>query len=34
MKHPGTTACTTDSDFRFYRKNQRGLIPLLAPFAG
>lgn len=30
--HPGTTVCTTDSDFRFYRMNERQVIPLLAPF--
>jgi hypothetical protein len=26
------TVCTTDGDFRFYRKNGQELIPLLAPF--
>ena len=31
--HPEATVCTTDSDFRFYRKNEREIIPLLAPFA-
>ena len=29
--HPEATVCTTDSDFRFYRKNEREVIPLLAP---
>jgi predicted nucleic acid-binding protein len=29
--HPDATVCTTDSDFRFYRKNERETIPLLAP---
>jgi uncharacterized protein len=31
--HPEATVCTTDTDFRFYRKNEREAIPLLAPFA-
>ena len=30
--NPDATVCTTDSDFRFYRKNERETIPLLAPF--
>jgi len=32
--HPHTTVCTLDSDFGFYRKNDREPIPLLAPFGG
>ena len=31
--HPEATVCTTDGDFRFYRKNGQETIPLLAPFA-
>lgn len=31
--NPEATVCTTDSDFRFYRKNEREILPLLAPFA-
>ena len=31
--HPEATVCTTDTDFRFYRKNDREGIPFLAPFA-
>lgn len=31
--HPEASVCTTDTDFRFYRKNEREIIPLLAPFA-
>ena len=30
--HPGATVCTTDSDFRFYRKNEQEIVTLLAPF--
>ena len=29
----GSTVCTTDGDFRFFRKNGREPISLLAPFA-
>lgn len=29
---PDLTVCTTDSHFQFFRKNQRDVIPLLAPF--
>jgi len=29
---PGTTVCTTDSHFQFFRQHQRERIPLLAPF--
>ena len=28
-----SAVCTTDGDFRFFRKNNREPIPLLAPFA-
>jgi|ERR1043166_2869016 predicted nucleic acid-binding protein len=28
-----TAVFTTDSDFRFYRRTGRGIIPLIAPFA-
>lgn len=31
--HSEFVVCTTDTDFRFYRKNESDLIPLLAPFA-
>ena len=31
--HPEASVCTTDTDFRFYRKNREESIPLLAPFA-
>ena len=31
--HPRAKLATLDSDFSFYRRNGRGLIPLLAPFA-
>lgn len=31
--HPEASVCTTDTDFRFYRKNERETISLLAPFA-
>lgn len=30
--HTESIVCTTDSDFRFYRKNTREAISLLAPF--
>ena len=30
--YPDATVCTTDSDFRFYRKNREEIIPVLAPF--
>ena len=32
--HAGGTVCTTDGDFRIFRKNGRESISLLAPFAG
>ena len=32
--HSASHVCTTDSDFRIFRKNGRELISLLAPFAG
>ena len=32
--NPGFTVCTTDGQFRFFRKNEREVISLLAPFAG
>jgi predicted nucleic acid-binding protein len=32
--NPGTTVCTTDSHFRFFRKSSGEIIALLAPFAG
>lgn len=31
--HPDATVCTTDSHFKFFRKNGREDIPLAAPFA-
>jgi len=31
--HPDIQVCTTDSDFRVYRRHGRQIIPLLAPFA-
>ena len=31
--YPTAAVCTTDTDFRIYRKNQREAIPLIAPFA-
>jgi predicted nucleic acid-binding protein len=31
--HAGSVVCTTDGDFRVYRKNGREPISLLAPFA-
>jgi predicted nucleic acid-binding protein len=31
--HTQSTICTTDGDFRFFRKKGRETIPLLAPFA-
>lgn len=31
--HPEASVCTTDTDFRFYRKHGQEGIPLLAPFA-
>jgi hypothetical protein len=31
--YPEAAVCTTDGDFRFYRKNEQESIPLLAPFA-
>jgi uncharacterized protein len=30
--YPAAAVCTTDGDFKFYRKNERETIPLLAPF--
>ena len=30
--HTDATVCTTDSDFRIFRKHSRESIPLLAPF--
>jgi len=30
---PDATVCTADTDFRFYRKNTREIISLLAPFS-
>ena len=30
--HKDATVCTTDSDFKVYRKHGRQVIPLLAPF--
>jgi len=30
--HPDASVCTTDGDFRFFRKNGRETIPLTAPF--
>jgi predicted nucleic acid-binding protein len=30
--HTDTVVCTTDGDFRIFRKNEREQIPLLAPF--
>jgi predicted nucleic acid-binding protein len=32
--YPEAAVCTTDSDFSFYRKNGREIIPLVAPFSG
>jgi uncharacterized protein len=32
--NPGTSVCTTDGHFRFFRKSSGEMIPLLAPFAG
>ena len=32
--HPDAVVCTTDSDFRFYRKHKRETIALIAPFGG
>lgn len=32
--HADTIVCTTDSHFKFFRKNEREIIPLLAPFSG
>ncbi len=31
--HPEVKVCTTDTDFRFYRKNDHEVIPLVVPFA-
>lgn len=31
---PNTAVCTTDTQFRFFRVNERDTIPLLASFAG
>lgn len=30
--HPEAAVCTTDTDFRFYRKNGQEVISLMAPF--
>jgi hypothetical protein len=30
--HPEFVVCTTDTDFRFYRKNEQDMIPVLASF--
>ena len=30
--YPDAVVCTTDTDFRFYRKHEQEIIPLLAPF--
>ena len=30
--HPDTDVCTTDSDFKIFRKHGRERVPLLAPF--
>lgn len=32
LSHP-SVVFTTDSDFRFYRRGGRGIIPLIAPFS-
>jgi len=31
--HAETRVCTTDTDFRVYRRHGKQVIPLLAPFA-
>ena len=30
--YPDATVCTTDGHFKFFRRNQHDVIPLLAPF--